>query len=113
MAKNLRSLEAQIERLRKEAEEIKAKEVAGVISRIKEAIAFYELTPDDLFGLRRQGGKRSKEKGTTRRGASSRKGTVPIKYRDADGNTWTGRGLKPRWLTAALATGKSLQDFAV
>jgi DNA-binding protein H-NS len=36
-----------------------------------------------------------------------------VKYRDQSGNTWSGRGLKPRWLTAALQAGGRLEDFAV
>lgn len=40
-------------------------------------------------------------------------GKVAAKYKDDGGNVWSGRGLQPRWLTAALAAGKSLQDFAV
>lgn len=36
------------------------------------------------------------------------------KYRDPEtGQTWSGRGLKPRWLVAALDGGKTLADFAV
>ena len=27
--------------------------------------------------------------------------------------TWTGRGLKPKWLTVALEQGKTLADFQV
>jgi DNA-binding protein H-NS len=39
---------------------------------------------------------------------------VAAKYRNAaTGESWSGRGLKPKWLTAALASGKSLGDFAV
>lgn len=34
------------------------------------------------------------------------------KYRDpASGQTWSGRGLKPKWLSVALASGKTLADF--
>ena len=29
------------------------------------------------------------------------------------GNTWAGRGAKPRWLVAAIKEGKKLEDFAV
>ena len=36
-----------------------------------------------------------------------------IKYRDANGNTWTGVGQRPRWLRDALLADKSLEDFAV
>jgi DNA-binding protein H-NS len=39
---------------------------------------------------------------------------VPAKYRDpATGTGWSGRGLQPKWLKAALADGRKLSDFAV
>lgn len=44
----------------------------------------------------------------------SRKGSIPIKYRDPDNpaNTWTGRGKTPRWLVAAMGRGgATLEDF--
>jgi DNA-binding protein H-NS len=37
----------------------------------------------------------------------------PVKYRDAEGNTWTGVGQRPRWVQKALAAGASLDQFAV
>lgn len=37
-----------------------------------------------------------------------------VKYMDPmTGSTWTGRGLKPRWLTVALESGRTLDEFAV
>jgi DNA-binding protein H-NS len=39
---------------------------------------------------------------------------VAPKYRDPDtGTTWTGRGLQPRWMRAAVARGKSPADFLI
>lgn len=40
---------------------------------------------------------------------------VAIRYRNPSNaqETWTGRGKQPRWLVAALASGKSLADFLV
>jgi DNA-binding protein H-NS len=38
---------------------------------------------------------------------------APIKYRDRSGNTWAGRGAKPRWLVAAIKKGKKVDDFLV
>jgi DNA-binding protein H-NS len=36
------------------------------------------------------------------------------KFRDpATGDTWSGRGLKPKWLTTALESGKKVEDFAL
>lgn len=37
-----------------------------------------------------------------------------VRYRcPATGSTWSGRGLKPAWLKAALASGKTLADFDI
>ena len=39
-------------------------------------------------------------------------GKVPPKYRNPEtGETWSGRGLQPNWLKAALAGGARLDDF--
>ena len=40
---------------------------------------------------------------------------VPPKYRNpADtSQTWAGRGMPPKWLSAELARGKKLEDFAI
>lgn len=118
MAKTLADIQRQIHRLEKQAQEIRSREVSGVVARIKEAIQFYGLTAEDLFGgrgrkptrLGRPATKAAAGAGAKRKNAGKR---VPIKYRDDAGNTWTGRGLKPRWLTAALSEGKKLEDFQV
>ena len=47
------------------------------------------------------------------RGGSLKGKKVPPKYRDTSGNTWAGRGAKPRWLVAAIKEGKKLEDFAI
>jgi DNA-binding protein H-NS len=37
-----------------------------------------------------------------------------VKYRNAEtGETWSGRGLQPKWIQVAIASGKTLADFAV
>ena len=38
---------------------------------------------------------------------------VPAKYRSPSGDTWAGRGAKPRWLVAAIKGGKKLDDFLI
>ena len=49
-----------------------------------------------------------------RGGASVLKGRkVPPKYRSRSGDTWAGRGAKPRWLVAAIKRGKKLDDFLI
>ena len=49
-----------------------------------------------------------------RGGTSALKGKkVPPKYRSPSGDTWAGRGAKPRWLVAAIKGGKTLDDFLI
>jgi DNA-binding protein H-NS len=38
---------------------------------------------------------------------------APVKYRSPSGETWAGRGAKPRWLVAAIKKGKKLDDFLI
>lgn len=110
MAKSYGQLQAQIQKLQAEAEALKAKEVEGVIARIRTAIEHYGITPDQLFG-KATTSRAAAKKAPARKSAAKGK-PVAIKYRDGD-NTWTGRGNKPRWLVARLEEGKQLADFAV
>jgi DNA-binding protein H-NS len=46
--------------------------------------------------------------------SSSLKGRkVPPKYRSAKGETWAGRGARPKWMVEALKKGKKLDDFLI
>ena len=47
------------------------------------------------------------------RGSSLRGKKVPPKYRSPSGETWAGRGAKPRWLVAAIKGRKKLDDFFI
>jgi DNA-binding protein H-NS len=38
---------------------------------------------------------------------------VAPKYEGPNGEKWSGRGLKPRWLTTAMSKGKRLEDFLI
>jgi DNA-binding protein H-NS len=112
MAKKLAQLEAQIKKLQDEAASLRAKEVAGVISRIKDAIEHYGLTPEQLFGTSRKKRTISGELAATSNRTRAMSGKVKIKYRDGD-DTWTGRGSKPRWLAARLGEGRKIEEFLV
>ena len=48
-------------------------------------------------------------------GRGGARGAVAPKYRNPDNpsETWAGRGLKPRWLAAAIKEGKKIEDFAI
>jgi DNA-binding protein H-NS len=103
-------VQKQINALQAQAEALRSKEVAGVVARMKEAIATYGLTAADL-GFRGTGPV------AVRRGAGKRApvaGAGVPKYRDPkSGKTWTGRGKPPLWIAGAknrdafLITGES------
>jgi DNA-binding protein H-NS len=48
-------------------------------------------------------------------GRDGLRGSVAPKYRNPENasETWAGRGLKPRWLTAAIKSGKKQEDFLI
>ena len=53
-------------------------------------------------------------KGRVAKTRGPRKGTkVAPKYRGPNGELWSGRGLKPLWLTAELKKGKKLESFSI
>lgn len=118
MPKSYAQLMKQIDVLRHQAESIKRKEVEGVVKRIKEAIAVYGLTAADL-GLAGSGAGAARAPGLKRRGAApsqaGKSAKVPgkPKYRDDAGHAWSGKGPRPGWFKAALASGKTLEDLAV
>ena len=100
----LLDIQNQIAQLQKQAEEIKATEHANAVQDIKSKMAAYGITIADLQG--------SVKPRTTK--VSGKSGTpAPIKYRGPNGETWTGRGLMPRWLAGQVAQGKSKESFAV
>ncbi len=124
MKKTYTQILDEIESLKKQAQQVREKEVSQVIARIREAITFYNLTPGDLgFGgrtsapgrkaLKAVKGVRGKPGRKPGAGKSAGKAVRAPKFRDAEGNVWSGRGPRPRWLKDAIAAGKKMEDFAV
>lgn len=105
------SLQQQITKLSAEADRIKKGEVAGTVARIKQAIAVYGLTVQDLFGKAGKGGISSG--GKVAATGSKSKNSGAAKYADGKGGTWVGRGPRPMWLREAIASGRGLEEFAV
>lgn len=116
MARTLAQIQSQIDKLQKEAQALRAKEISGVVARIKEAIAHYGLTPQELFGESAGQKTRGKAAKSSTRGAgksAAKKPASPPKYRDEAGHTWTGHGKRPNWFKAALAAGKTAADLEI
>lgn len=105
MALTYKQLQKQIEQLQRQAESLRSKEVTGVVERIKVAIAHYGLTAAHL-GLETR-----TSTGGTKRAAAAGKPKSRAAFADGQGNAWSGRGPRPRWLREALASGRSIEEF--
>ncbi len=104
----LQELVAQKEQLEREIESTRKSERDTAIAQVRSLMSEYGLSMSDL------GPKSAPAKNGTRKTGASKGSKVPPKYRDTGtGDTWSGRGLQPKWLKAALQSGKKLQDFAI
>ena len=121
---NLIEIQTQIEKLQKQAAEIKSREFDKTVKQIQAMMEAFGITLRDLqqaAGKPRQ--RRGKAKATpvrkpavkkAVRKAASKAGTkVAAKYRGPKGETWSGRGSMPRWLVELVAQGKSRDSFAI
>jgi DNA-binding protein H-NS len=138
MSRSYEAIQKQIGSLQRTAESLRDKEKSDAVARIKESIALYALNAADLGLKRTRGPNVAKPKvaaakagkgvaakratnGTGKskvvKTAKSANGTanvrLPPKYKDKAGNTWGGRGPRPRWLNDAIAGGKSLESMLV
>ena len=96
----LKELLAQKEAIEQQIEHTKKQERGDAVNKVRALMAEYGLTVADIGGKSAAKGKSG--------------GKVAAKYRNSStGETWSGRGLQPRWLKAALASGRKLADFAV
>jgi DNA-binding protein H-NS len=91
---------SQIESLKAEAEKARKEELKVAIETVRKLIKENNLSAADCgFG---KSGKRSGG------------GTIKPKYRNpATGQTWSGRGLTPKWLQDALSAGRRKEDFLI
>lgn len=104
LIKQKQELAAKLASLEKQIEDARREERAEVIAKIQALMAENDIKLSDLSG-----------RTTARKKASSSAGRkLPPKYRDtATGDSWTGRGIQPKWLQAHIAKGRKLEDFAV
>jgi DNA-binding protein H-NS len=90
-------LQQQIEELKRQAAALLQGEKAAAIAEIQEKMVQFGITADDLSTVSKQA-----------------KTPVKAKYQDpASGKTWSGRGVSPKWLQAAVAAGRSRDEFLI
>jgi len=95
----LKDLLAQRAALDAQINQTKDRERSEAVAKIKTLMSEYGLSIADLSARAPKVGKTAK---------------VAAKYRNkATGETWSGRGLQPKWLKAAISGGAKLEDFHV
>lgn len=101
----LASIQLQIEELQKKAAALKAEKFDSSIAEIKALMQTYSITIADLGGG-------SGKKARAPKQALANKEPVAVKFIGPNGETWSGRGLQPRWLTALVAQGRTKEEFS-
>ncbi|MEY2688585.1 MAG: hypothetical protein RL375_2783 [Pseudomonadota bacterium] len=97
------TLEQQQAELARQIEAAHGAQRDEAIQSIKSLMQDHGLTIDDVLGRAARGA-----------GGPAAGAKVAPKYRDpVTGTTWTGRGLQPRWMRAALARGQTPADFLI
>lgn len=107
MSSSYTEILAQIKELQEKAEELRKAELAEVVADIKAKISQYGITAQELgftvFPIN------NKFNPTPTKTSS-----VAPKYQNSDGSlTWSGRGIKPKWVEAHLNAGGSLDDLLI
>ena len=111
---NLIDIQLQIEKLQKQAAQIKAKEFHKTVADIREKMAAFGITVKDLQSPGKSKiktaapSKSAKPAGKRITGAS-----VAAKYNGPGGQSWTGRGLTPRWLKTLIDSGRAKEEFLI
>ncbi len=111
-------LQGQIEKLQKQADDMKSREFHKTVAEIKAQMLAFGITGKDLIPTKTAG----KRKGKAMKGVravkvmgGTKKAGIPVevKYRGPAGESWSGRGPMPKWMKALVSEGKSKEDFAV
>ena len=99
---SLQELIAQKEALERQIELTKRQDRDAAIAKVRLLMTEYGLSIADLSA-------KSSAKAGPRSGNK-----VAAKYRNkATGDSWSGRGLQPKWLKAALSAGRKIEEFSV
>lgn len=115
---NLIDIQSQIKTLQKQAEEIKARDFDGTVKEIKATMQLFGITIKHIQApaLKQKKTKSDAYDVETRkvRPASIALGKIVVaKYRGPEGQTWSGRGLSPKWLTTLVTHGAKREDFLI
>ena len=101
----LQDLLAQRAELEKKIADVQREAHTDAVAKVRALMSEFGLTAADIAG-----------RSSTSRvaGVPKAPSKVAAKYRNAaTGETWSGRGLQPKWLKAALAGGAKIEEFTI
>jgi DNA-binding protein H-NS len=120
---SLIDIQSQIQKLQKQANEIKSKEFQKTVQDILAKMQAFGITAKDLQSYKSDKGIKATKAGRGRPNSSgankpvkaAKKSANPVaaKYLGPNGETWSGRGLTPKWMAALIAQGQTKESFAV
>jgi DNA-binding protein H-NS len=119
---NLIDIQSQIEKLQKQASDIRAREFDKTVLDIVAKMLAFGITIKDIQSASSRGAKAAKGRSRGKLAAkapaekarkSGASATVAPKFRGPNGEVWSGRGLTPKWLAALIADGKQKEQFAI
>lgn|SRR5690606_8808485 len=106
-------IEREINKLQKKAEALQNKRRKPVIASIIASMREYNITPEEIALAFNKGVKAPRGAGVRKTAAPAKRQVAP-KYRHPEtGETWSGRGKPPRWLTAEEAAGRTRDAFLI
>ena len=103
-------IEKEIARLQRQAQTLQLKQRTPVISSIIRSMREYDITPEEITNAFN---KKSVKSATPASGTSPKKRVAPKFRHPETGETWTGRGKTPRWISVAEAQGKNRGEFLI
>jgi DNA-binding protein H-NS len=113
---SLKTIRARIAKLQKKAIELEIKIKPGVHKAVA-LIKKYKLTFADLkhafSGKPGRLTKVSKGPKKAKRTSKLKGKKAPVKFKDGNGNKWSGRGITPKWIQAAEKNGNDRSSFAI
>ena len=102
---SLQDLLAQRAELEKKIADVQREAHADAVAKVRALMSEFGLTAADIAG---------RSPAPRVAGAPKAPSKVAAKYRNAaTGETWSGRGLQPKWLKAALAGGAKIEEFTI
>lgn len=127
---SLKQLLAQQEKLANDIKALRAREAGTAIAQVQDIMAVYSLTAEMLFPNHKiltteeyEELIRVEPKVTQYVAApvvveqtqKTERAKVAPKYRDPKNpeNVWSGRGIKPKWMTKAIEDGAKIEDFMI